>query len=64
MQTEYIYPTVGNRLSPKECEEVQRPLLLDKATLRKDEILSRAPILIDPALDQAIRSEYRMYFNA
>ncbi len=63
MQTEYIYPTLGNRMSPKEWNEADRPMLLDKAIARKNEILDAAQIKFDPALDAAIRADYNIYFN-
>jgi trimethylamine--corrinoid protein Co-methyltransferase len=63
MQTEYIYPTLGNRMSPKEWNEAGRPQLLDKAIERKNDILSKARMQIDPALDAAIRAQHKIYFN-
>ncbi len=63
MQTEYIYPTLGNRMSPKEWGEADRPMLLDKAIERKNDILAKAHIQIDPALDAAIRADYNIYFQ-
>ncbi len=63
MQTEYVYPAVGNRMSPKEWNEAGKPLLLDGAIRRKTEILAKAGNLIDPAVDTAIRAKYPMYFR-
>ncbi len=63
MQTEYIYPVVGNRMSPKEWNEAGKPLLLDKALARKNAILAKAGRQIDPALDAAIRAKYKIYFQ-
>lgn len=63
MQTEYIYPKVGNRMSPKEWNEAGRPMLLDTAKARTRDILSKAPCQIDPAVDAAVRAAYRMYFD-
>nr|WP_199743742.1 trimethylamine methyltransferase family protein [Pseudorhodobacter sp. E13] len=63
MQTEYIYPVVGNRMSPKEWNEAGKPLLLDKALARKNAILAKAGRLIDPELDAMIRSKYKIYFQ-
>ncbi len=63
MQTEYIYPSLGNRMSPKEWGEADRPMLLDKAIERKNDILAKAQIQIDPALDAAIRADYNIYFH-
>lgn len=63
MQTEYVYPTLGNRMSPKEWGEADRPMLLDKAIERKNDILAKAQIQVDPALDTAIRAAYNIYFD-
>jgi len=63
MQTEYVYPTLGNRMSPKEWVEADRPLLLDRAIARKNEILSKAGMQVDPQLDAAIRADYNIYFR-
>ncbi len=63
MQTEYIYPSLGNRMSPKEWGEADRPMLLDKAIERKNDILAKAQIQIDPTLDAAIRADYNIYFH-
>lgn len=63
MQTEYIYPNVGNRMSPKEWNEAGRPMLLDTAKRRTAEILARAPSQIDPATDALIRSRFNIHFR-
>lgn len=63
MQTEYIYPTVGNRMSPKEWMEAGRPQLLDRAIARKNDILAKAGCQIDPAVDAAIRATHNIYFK-
>ncbi|MFN0113649.1 MAG: trimethylamine methyltransferase family protein [Paracoccaceae bacterium] len=63
MQTEYIYPAVGNRMSPKEWVEAGRPLLLDRAIKRKNDILASAGIQIDPATDRAIREKFNIHFH-
>ncbi len=63
MQTEYVYPTLGNRMSPKEWNEADRPLLIDKAIERKNEILKNAKITFDPGFDAAIREDYKIYFK-
>jgi trimethylamine--corrinoid protein Co-methyltransferase len=63
MQTEYIYPAVANRMSPKEWNEAGKPLLLDGAIRRKNEILSRAGSVIDPAIDAAIRAKFNIHFR-
>ncbi|MEP3297026.1 MAG: trimethylamine methyltransferase family protein [Pseudoruegeria sp.] len=59
MQTEYVYPALGDRSSPKEWEEVGKPNLLKNATDRKEALLalpSRA--FFDPILDTQIRSTF------
>ena len=61
MQTEYVYPTVANRMSPKEWEEAQRPLLLDGARARKEAILAQARNLIDPAVDRRLRERFAIH---
>jgi len=63
MQTEYIYPALGNRMSPKEWVEADRPILIEKAIARKNEILDSAGRMIDPDLDDIIRKNYNIYFQ-
>ena len=63
MQTEYVYPNVGNRMSPKEWVEAGRPQLLDRAIARKNDILARAGSQIDPQIDGAIRAAFNIYFR-
>ncbi|MDB5522940.1 MAG: mttB [Rhizobium sp.] len=62
MQTEYIYPAVADRTSPKEWVELGRPDLIQKAIERKNRILrDAAPSLIDPAADRAIRERWQIH---
>jgi trimethylamine--corrinoid protein Co-methyltransferase len=62
MQTEYIYPAVANRSSPKEWNELGRPDLVQKAIERKNRILAEAaPSLIDFEVDAAIRKRWQIY---
>ncbi len=63
MQTEYIYPKVANRMSPKEWNEANKPILLDKAIARKNEILAKSGCMVAPEIDAAIRAKYNMYFR-
>jgi trimethylamine--corrinoid protein Co-methyltransferase len=63
MQTEYIYPKVGNRMSPKEWVEAGRPLLLDGAIARKEAILGRAGSMIAPEVDAAVRARFNIHFR-
>lgn len=61
MQTEYFYPEVANRLSPKEWEEAQKPVLVAQATKRKNHILStHFPAYIPEALDKALRERFNI----
>lgn len=64
MQTDYVYPKVGNRMSPKEWNEAQKPLLLDAARKRKDMILASAGCCIDPLIDARIRDRFNIAFPA
>ncbi|MEL0435589.1 trimethylamine methyltransferase family protein [Phycobacter sp. K97] len=56
MQTDHVYPSLGDRSSPKEWEEKGKPDLLDKARQRKEEILSqRSAARFAPDVDQCLR---------
>jgi trimethylamine---corrinoid protein Co-methyltransferase len=61
MQTEYIYPAVADRTSPKEWNEIGRPDLVQKAIVRKNRILEAAQKQIDPVTDAAIRKAFKIY---
>jgi len=62
MQSEYIYPTLGNRSSPKEWEEEGRPDLLENATARKKALLARpANARFDAVLDAEIRARFAIH---
>ncbi|MEL6840017.1 MAG: trimethylamine methyltransferase family protein [Pseudomonadota bacterium] len=63
MQTEYIYPSLGNRMSPKEWNEAGRPDLIEQAIARKNKILAEAQIQFAPDFDAAIRADYNIYFQ-
>lgn len=63
MQTEYIYPKLSNRMSPKEWIESERPILLDEAIRRKNQLLADAGSQIDPELDRQIRENFKIYFS-
>ncbi|MEM9332763.1 MAG: trimethylamine methyltransferase family protein [Pseudomonadota bacterium] len=64
MQTEYVYPELADRTSPKEWGENGKPNLIKKAIERKRAILD-APNegLIDPATDAAIRSAFNIHLK-
>jgi trimethylamine--corrinoid protein Co-methyltransferase len=59
MQSEYIYPGIGDRTSPKEWIEQGSVDLLTRARKQVSEILtSHYPSHIDPALDERIRASF------
>ncbi|MEP1588551.1 MAG: trimethylamine methyltransferase family protein [Tateyamaria sp.] len=65
MQSDYVYPSLGSRTSPKEWVELGKPDLLAQATARKDEILAGKPqAALDPALDAAIRAQFEIHLPA
>ena len=65
MQTEYIYPTLADRSSPKEWLELDRPDLLSRTAARKREILAtRAAARFAPSVDQAIRDRFAIHLPA
>ncbi|MEM6375136.1 MAG: trimethylamine methyltransferase family protein [Pseudomonadota bacterium] len=64
MQSDHVYPTFGDRSSPKEWAENGKPDLIEKARQRKDAILSERPAAaFDPALDAALRSTFKIYLS-
>ena len=62
MQTDYVYPNVADRMSPKEWVEKGRPDLLDRAIARKRRLLEDWRPVIDPATDRAVRERFRIWF--
>jgi trimethylamine--corrinoid protein Co-methyltransferase len=62
MQTDYVYPAVADRMSPKEWNEKGRPGLIERATARKRRLLEEWRPVIDPAVDQAVRERFRIHF--
>ena len=65
MQSDHLYPSFGDRTSPKEWDENGKPDLIEKATARKEEILAqRSAARFDPALDRAIRDKFNIHLPA
>ncbi len=64
MQTEYVYPALGNRMSPKEWLEAGRPGLLDRAIARKNALLAQTGSTIAPELDAEIRRRFNIHFRS
>ncbi len=59
MQSDYVYPEVGDRSSPKEWIERGSTNVVDKARARTRQVLSQHyPEHLDPALDAAIRERF------
>ncbi len=59
MQTEYIYPEVGDRLSPDDWVDAGATTVSERAHERVSQILAEHhPDHIDPAVDAAIRDRF------
>lgn len=64
MQTEYIYPALADRSSPKEWEEREKPDLIASAIARKKALLAQpSRASLDPALDKSIRDRWPIRLN-
>ena len=62
MQTEYIYPVIGDRSSPKEWEEIGKPQLVETAIKQKNEILeSFHPNHISSELEMELNKKFRLF---
>jgi trimethylamine--corrinoid protein Co-methyltransferase len=62
MQTEYIYPEFGDRLSPNQWDEQGKPVLLEKAIAKKNEILSNYhPTHISDEIDRQVRAQFPIF---
>ncbi|UWQ20294.1 trimethylamine methyltransferase family protein [Jannaschia sp. W003] len=59
MQSEYVYPRVADRSSPKEWEERQRPALVAGARARMDAILAGPnPAALAPDVERVVRGMF------
>ena len=64
MQSEYVYPEVANRSSPKEWEEEGKPALLSRASLLVEQILSAPPTAhIGEDSDKLIRQHHNILLD-
>lgn len=62
MEADYVYPSMGDRTSPKEWAELGKPDLLKKATARKEEILAAgSKCKFDAALDTSLRKNFTIH---
>jgi trimethylamine--corrinoid protein Co-methyltransferase len=65
MQSDHVYPAFGDRSSPKEWEERNKPDLVLKAIARKEAILAtRSAARFDPELDAQIRARFKIHLPA
>ncbi len=65
MEIDHVYPRMGDRMSPKEWVEKDRPDLVAKAVARKQEILAeRSKARFDAETDRAIRAAFRIHLPA
>ena len=65
MQSDCVYPTLGDRTSPKEWDELGKPDLIERATAIKEEILGdRSRAVLDPLLDLAVREKFTIHLRA
>ncbi|TIX24899.1 trimethylamine methyltransferase family protein [Mesorhizobium sp.] len=59
MQTEYFYPAVGDRFSPKEWNEKGRPDILQRAIIEKKRVLAeRFPRHVPKPIDDKLRARF------
>ncbi|MEM8792513.1 MAG: trimethylamine methyltransferase family protein [Pseudomonadota bacterium] len=64
MQTEYIYPEIADRTSPKEWNELGRPDLIEKTIAKKNKILSEYfPNHISPEIDAEVRRRFTIHLS-
>ena len=65
MESDYVYPTTGERMSPKEWVEKGKPDLNQSAIARKEEILAtRSAARFEPELDQELRAAFNIHLPA
>ncbi|SLN09661.1 Trimethylamine methyltransferase (MTTB) [Roseovarius litorisediminis] len=65
MESDYVYPALGNRMSPKEWDENGKPDLIANAIARKEQILSnRSAARFDPMVDAEIRRRFNIHLPA
>ena len=64
MQSEYYYPEFSDRASPVEYEAAGKPVILDKAIKRRDEIIaSHYPKHISDETDAAVREDFPIFLS-
>ena len=64
METEYVYPQLGDRTSPKEWDELGKPDLLQKAIEKKETILSEPSSARFPTdIDLNMRKSFNIHLS-
>ena len=64
METDYVYPTLSDRTSPKEWIENSQPELLKNATALKEKILNeKSEAEFEDLLDNKIRSKFKIHLR-
>ena len=64
MQTEYIYPVLADRSSPKEWQEKDRPDLIEQAVARKEALIAApTPAALLSEVDAQIRQRFKIHLN-
>ena len=64
MQTEYIYPVLADRSSPKEWQEKDRPDLIEQAVARKEALIAApTPAELAPEVDAQIRQRFKIHLD-
>ncbi len=65
MERDCVYPSLGNRMSPKEWLENDRPDLIEKTIARKHAILAtRSAARFAPDIDAAVRARFNIHLPA
>ena len=64
MQTEYVYPVLADRSSPKEWQEKGRPDLIQNAIARKKALIAApTPATLDAIVDAEIRKRFNIHLT-
>lgn len=64
MQTEYVYPVLADRSSPKEWQEKGRPDLIQNAIARKEALIAApTPATLDTIVDAEIRKRFNIHLT-
>jgi len=65
MQSDYLYPSVGDRTTPKEWDEQGRSATVERAAKRLADILAgHAPLALAPEVDAEIRRRFPIHLPA